>query len=385
MGYRVAILGCRGRGTAAGRAYKAHPDTEVVGLCDLLQDRLDTLGDELGVSARYADLDRMIEETAPDIVAIPVGTEFHYDLGMRVLGHGVHIDIEKPICIDLEQADRLVEKSREVGREIAVHHQGRTGSAMRAVRQAYEDGRIGELRYVTAGGKGYYGGYGLMNIGTHTINNILSLTGPCLQVSAHAVTGGHIVFPEDVVRSPSGMGTICGEHITATMAFDNGVTATLAQHRFPEMDGRGYHAVYHGTTGRIYWGNGAAWVTEDAHGGPDTRWQPLELETPECNPDAGAAVDDVWFVDAFVRALETGEAHPSDGVEGRHVLEILMGTFESIVERRPVPLPQADRSHPLIRWRRAAGLGDPPEVPRPYAEWLAAEDERIRASRKVIA
>lgn len=54
--YRVAILGCRGRGTAAARAYHAHPRTEIVALCDLVQDLLDTLGDELGVAARYTDL-----------------------------------------------------------------------------------------------------------------------------------------------------------------------------------------------------------------------------------------------------------------------------------------------------------------------------------------
>ena len=42
--YRVAILGCRSRGTAAARAYHAHPRCEVVGLCDLVQERLDTLG-----------------------------------------------------------------------------------------------------------------------------------------------------------------------------------------------------------------------------------------------------------------------------------------------------------------------------------------------------
>ena len=41
--YRVAILGCRGRGTAAARAYHAHPRTEIVALCDLVQDLLDTL------------------------------------------------------------------------------------------------------------------------------------------------------------------------------------------------------------------------------------------------------------------------------------------------------------------------------------------------------
>ncbi len=61
--YRVAILGCRGRGTAAGRAYHQHPRTEVVALCDLLPERLQTLGDELGVGARYEDLDRMIAKS----------------------------------------------------------------------------------------------------------------------------------------------------------------------------------------------------------------------------------------------------------------------------------------------------------------------------------
>ena len=109
--YRVAILGCRNRGGHAGRAYKAHRRTEVVGLCDVVEERVNELGDELGVEARYTDLDVMIEETKPDIVAIPTGTEYHYPLSMRVLEHGVNIDVEKPVTIDLEQADRLVARA----------------------------------------------------------------------------------------------------------------------------------------------------------------------------------------------------------------------------------------------------------------------------------
>ncbi len=98
--YRVAIVGCGERGTAAGRAYHAHPRTEVVGLCDLDRKRLGALGDELGIAARYEDLDAMIVETKPDIVAISTGTEFHHPLSMRALEHGVHVEVEKPICVD---------------------------------------------------------------------------------------------------------------------------------------------------------------------------------------------------------------------------------------------------------------------------------------------
>ena len=112
--YRVAILGCRSRGAITAKAYHAHPRTEVVGLCDLVKERLDALGDDLGVTARYADLDAMISETRPDIVAIPTGTEFHYGLSMRVLDHGVSIEVEKPMCVDLEQADAHIQSLLEL-------------------------------------------------------------------------------------------------------------------------------------------------------------------------------------------------------------------------------------------------------------------------------
>ena len=122
--YRIGILGCRGRGTAAARAYHAHPRTEIVALCDLVEERLNTLGDEVDVTARFTDLDEMIRQTQPDIVAIPTGTEFHYDLCMRVLEHGVNIEVEKPMCVDLVQADAVIAKAKAKGVQVAVHHQG---------------------------------------------------------------------------------------------------------------------------------------------------------------------------------------------------------------------------------------------------------------------
>ena len=231
--YRVAILGCRGRGTAAARAYHAHPRTEIVALCDLVQDLLDTLGDELGVAARYTDLDEMMGQHQPDIVAIPTGTEFHHSLALRVLEYGAHIDIEKPLCVDCQEADEVLAKAREKNARIAVHHQGRVGVYMKAVAKALAEGRIGQLRHIHGHGKNYYGGYNLMNIGTHMINNMLKVADSCHSVVATASTEGRPITPTDVVPSAQGMGTIAGEHITATLSFADDVTATLLQHRFP--------------------------------------------------------------------------------------------------------------------------------------------------------
>ena len=383
--YRVAILGCRGRGTAAARAYHAHPRTQIVALCDLVQDRLDTLGDELGIGARYTDLDAMIGQLQPDIVAIPTGTEFHYELAMRVLEYGVHIDIEKPMCVDCQQADEVLAKAREKSARIAVHHQGRIGVFMQAVSKALSEGRIGQLRHIHGHGKYYYGGYNLMNIGTHMINSMLKVAGPCRSVAATASTDGHPIVPTDVVPSPQGMGTIAGEQITAMLNFADGVTATLLQHRFPTPVNPVIE--FCGTEGRLVlsqlvWKReiGALLLPQPHYALNDERedWEVLQpIYCEGYDPACSAHPDDFAYVDEYVAALDGDREHECSGQAGLHVVEIMMGIFESAAYGKQVDLPQQDRSHPLLRWRRENGLPSPDPMPRPYAEWLAAEDVRL--------
>ena len=382
--YRVAILGCRGRGGAAGQAYFQHPRTEVVALCDLVPERLETLGGELNVAARYDDYHRMIEQEAPDIVAIPTGTEFHYSLSMGVLEHGVSIDVEKPMCQALDEADRVIDLAREKGVRIAVHHQGRTGGAMRALQKALQEGAIGAPRFLLGSCKGYYAGYGLMNIGTHMVNNMIGLVGHCRSVQATALTAGRPVTPEDVVPAASGMGIVAGEHVTANLRFDpwegHGVTGVLVQHRFPVVDSTGYCLEVFGSEGRLFWGMRNAWLLPTPHDvpGSDVQWQPLDLIVPDhYDPEGPSTEADYNYADEYVRALDEGREHECSGIEGRHVMEILMGIFESGAHRREVELPQADRGHPLEAWREAAGLDEPAEMPRPYGEWLQVEDRRL--------
>ena len=378
--YRVAILGCRGRGTAAARAYHAHPRTEVVGLCDLKPELLETLGDMLGVSARFTDLDEMIVQTKPDIVAIPTGTEFHYDLSMRVLEHGVHIDVEKPMCVDLVQADAVMAKARAKNVRVAVHHQGRVGAAMQAAAQVVEEGRIGEVRFISGSGKGYYGGYGLMNIGTHCLNSMLKFSGPCRSVSATALTDGHPITSEDVIPSASGMGTVAGEHITASLRFDRGITGVLLQHRFTKMDSAAYGVEFFGSEGRALWKSGGAWWLPVPHfvpGAEGPQWQALDLVYPDHYDSEKSAADDYWFSEEYVQALDEGRDHECSGAVATHVIEIMMGIFESAAYGRSIDLPQTRRDHPLLNWRTEAGLGPPTSMPRPYGEWLAAEDQRL--------
>ncbi len=379
--YRIAILGCRGRGTTAARAYNAHPRTEIVGLCDLIEERRNALGKEVNVSARYDDLDEMIQDTSPDIVAIPTATELHYDLSMRVLDHGVNIEVEKPMCVDLIQADAVITKAEEQSVQVAVHHQGRVGASHRAIAAAFDAGKIGDLRYMYGSGKGYYGGYGLMNIGTHMLNNMLHFGKRCESVFAQLTTGGKPITTADVVPSPSGMGTIAGEYITATMQYEGNVTGTLLQHRFGKMDTNAYTMELFGTEGRLFWSSNSAWYLPTPHYIPDgtlDKWESLDLIYPEhYDKKSSASIDDYWFVEEYVNALDEKRPHTCSGYEGRHIIEMMMGIFESAAYESRVDLPQEDRRHPLLRWREAFGLKPPEEMPRGYGEWLGLESSRI--------
>ncbi len=378
--YRVAILGCRGRGSAAARAYHEHPRIELVGLCDLIEERRNHLGDELGVAARYDDFQRMIEVEQPDIVAIPTATEFHFKLAMAVLDLGVHIDIEKPLCQTLEEADQVLAKAAAGNCQVAVHHQGRCGGPMRAMQDALESGRIGKLRYLQGSGKGYYAGYGLMNIGTHMLNNMLGLAGHCRSVSATALVDDRPITCHDVIPAANGMGWIAGEHLTAQLTFGGGVTGTLLQHRFPKVDSTAYALEAYGTQGRLFWRSNGAWILPVPHDEPagSVDWEALEPVWPDSyNPQGSAAEADYAFVDEYVQALDVSRAHCCSGAEGRHVMEIMMAIFDSAAKGERVDLPQQDRDHPLLRWRAAHGLAEPESMPRPYDEWLEAEDRRL--------
>ena len=394
--YRVAIIGCGPRGNAAAMSYGFHPRTEVVGICDLLPEKLSEVGDRHGIpaAARFSDFEKMIRETRPDIAVISTTADYHYDLGMRVLDLGVNIDVEKPHCEDLAQADAMLARAKARGVQIAVHHQYRKGVTMRALLKVFEEGKIGRVHHIEGNCKGYYGGYGLMDIGCHLINNFVKFGGHVRSVMAFGQTGGRPVEPPDALPSPEGMGMIVGEDLTAMLQMESGVTATLIHHRLPNVGVPPLNSTVEvtGTEGHLMWKSNEAWYLPHGRfvpGGRFDNWQQLPLEYPEgydehksssLNVGSGMyAADDYLYVDEYVQALDEGREHECSGAEVTHVLATMMAVFESAAMGKRVDLPQAEREHPLRRWRRANGLGEPEPMPKNWRKWLEVEDRRLAA------
>jgi predicted dehydrogenase len=384
--YRVAIVGCRARGSHAAKAYGRHPRTELVGLCDLLDERLNELGESAGVTARFNDIDEMILQTDPDIVVVSTAVAFHHPLAMRALEQGVNVDVEKPMCLELSQADEMVETARANGVQVAVHHQWWIAPWAQAVARSIEAGEIGEMRYIFASGKGYFGGFGLMEMGTHILNHLIQLGGPCKSLVAQATRAGRSIEPEDVVPAPRGLGPIAGDMITATLQFDSAVTATLLQHRLDTNQIDAHVVEIYGREGRLLWHPYGAWHLPHPHELPGEgrdNWRMLEPVYAETYEPDGSSTNsmesgDYAFVDEYVCALDEKRAHVCSGEVGRHVIENINGIFEAAAYGKRVALPQERRDgHPLLRWREEAGLGLPEPKPATDREWLEVEDARV--------
>lgn len=143
MDIRIAIAGL---GAAARKIHLpalAALDVEVVGGCDPALPR------DLPFPV-YSSVEKLLVESAPDVLAVATPPDSHFELAWIGLDHGCHVFCEKPFTDTLEQAAALVRRSREVGRWLVVNNQFRFMNIHRKARAAIGTPEFGELRFLSA-------------------------------------------------------------------------------------------------------------------------------------------------------------------------------------------------------------------------------------------
>ena len=113
---RVATVGA-GR-FASSMHYPSLADlgeAELVAICDLDAARLKETADKYGVSGRYSDYRRMIEETNPDAVYVIMPPGPMVPIALEVLRGGRPVFVEKPPGMQVEESKALAEAASEAG------------------------------------------------------------------------------------------------------------------------------------------------------------------------------------------------------------------------------------------------------------------------------
>jgi predicted dehydrogenase len=143
--------------TAITRDFAAN--NELVGVCDVNQGRLDTAVRfvtpnlaKTGVKPpkKYlaADFDKMIKETKPDCVIVTCPDGFHDEYIVRALDAGCDCITEKPLTINAEKAQRIVDACKRNNRHVRVLFNYRYSPPRTQVKDILMSGAIGDVMSV---------------------------------------------------------------------------------------------------------------------------------------------------------------------------------------------------------------------------------------------
>lgn len=160
---KYALIGCGRVAPNHVTAAKAN-GLDFVALCDIdeaaaVQFRKDNGLDE---SVKiYTDFEEMFQKEELDLVAIATISGEHARIARAAIAHKIHVIIEKPIALSIQDADAIIAEAKEQGVLVCTNHQNRFNPAIRAIHDAVESGKMGKILYGSAAvrwfrGESYY-------------------------------------------------------------------------------------------------------------------------------------------------------------------------------------------------------------------------------------
>lgn len=126
----------------------AHPDAEVVAICDLDAQRVGDVGDKFGIDGRFSDLDAMLAAGGLDGVMVATPHTAHAEVAIKCLEAGLHVLVEKPMATSSADAEAMVHAARRAGKEILVPCGWNFRPYTAAAAALVTEGRIGDVRHI---------------------------------------------------------------------------------------------------------------------------------------------------------------------------------------------------------------------------------------------
>lgn len=139
---KYALIGC---GRIATNHVKAalNNDLEIVGLCDVIPEKIEEIMEKHDFQnnekiRKYTDYKEMLDQVKPELVSIATESGNHAEIALYCIDKGIHLIIEKPMAMSIEDANKIIDKSKEKGVKVSSCHQNRFNVAIQEMRKAVE-------------------------------------------------------------------------------------------------------------------------------------------------------------------------------------------------------------------------------------------------------
>ncbi|MFD2332789.1 Gfo/Idh/MocA family protein [Cohnella sp. GCM10020058] len=229
--------GMLGAGAIAGNHLEAIRAVDGISACavtDLDIGKAKAVADKYGIRA-YDRFGPMLDAERPDIVTIALPHHLHKEAALQAVGYGCHLMLEKPMALDVQECDEVMEAADKAGVRLLIGHTQQYMAHNLEAKRILQSGELGEIVMINdARHTDYFqlrrpdwflekekaGGGILFNLGAHAIDKIQWLTDGSVR-SVRASVSHH--GPRGNVE---GSGAVFLE-------LDNGIPATMVQSGYP--------------------------------------------------------------------------------------------------------------------------------------------------------
>ncbi len=353
-------------------------DAELYGLCDLIPERVEKgvayikeqqeKNPQIKIPKVYKDMDEAFNDPEVEVILNLTRPYEHYEVTKQALLHGKHVYSEKPLAVDMDEANELVALAAKQGLKMGGAPDTFMGAGIQTARKLIDDGMIGDIvgancAMISHGHETWHpdpefyykrGGGPMMDMGPYYMTAMVQLLG-----EAKAVMGmTKKTFDKRIITSDPHHGeTIDVEvdtHLTGNILFSSGAIAQvfttfdvyygrMAQARFEVYGTKGTMVVPDPNT---FGGSVMILRPEDQAAAPKVDpalmrqmkpavydgYKEMPLLFDYCENSRALGLDDMC------KAIRTGRGFRANDQQQRHVLEILTSFTKSCEKGAMIPL-----------------------------------------------
>lgn len=144
---RFAVVGCGHIGKRHAEMVVRDPGAELVALCDIRPK--EELGIEAYPVAFFSEMTSLLQSGLDiNVINICVPNGLHAELAIQAIESGHHVVIEKPMALQVQDAERVLQTSLKYQKEVFCVMQNRYSPPSVWIKQMIDSGRLGKIYLV---------------------------------------------------------------------------------------------------------------------------------------------------------------------------------------------------------------------------------------------
>ncbi len=152
---KIGIIGTGWIAESHVTALKECPDVEIIALADLVPGKAEKFAETWGIEgARYYESDVALLEGENDLDCVTICTynTQHAPCAIHALEAGVHVLLEKPFTVTLEEAVEVMKAEKKSGKILSIGFQPRFSENIQLIKEIVQSGELGDIYYIQTGG-----------------------------------------------------------------------------------------------------------------------------------------------------------------------------------------------------------------------------------------